>query len=63
LPGHADARVTLAAPVDERIFFAGEACTVHDFSTAHGAYRSGVAAAGGVITALGKSDASRARKP
>ena len=55
LPGHANARITLAAPVDARIFFAGEACTVHDFSTAHGAYRSGVAAAEAVIAALGRT--------
>jgi monoamine oxidase len=54
LPGHADARLTLAAPVDGRLFFAGEACTVHDFSTAHGAWRSGVVAADAVIAALAK---------
>jgi monoamine oxidase len=53
MPRHADARAALATPVDGRIFFAGEACMVHDFSTAHGAYRSGVAAAGEVIAALG----------
>jgi len=52
LPGHADARAALAAPVDARIFFAGEACRVHDFSTAHGAYRSGVAAADEAVAAL-----------
>jgi monoamine oxidase len=45
LPGHADARRTFAEPIDGRLFFAGEACSVHDFSTAHGAYRSGIAAA------------------
>src|SRR5262249_11146371 len=54
LPGHADARSVLAAPVDGRLFFAGEACRVHDFAAAHGAYRSGLAAAGEVIAALGK---------
>jgi monoamine oxidase len=53
MPGHADARSILAAPVDERLFFAGEACMVQDFSTAHGAYRSGVAAADAVIAAFG----------
>jgi monoamine oxidase len=53
LPGHADARSALAAPVDGRLFFAGEACSVNDFSTAHGAYRSGLAAADAVIAALG----------
>lgn len=45
LPGRAGARRALAAPVDGRIFFAGEACSAHDFSTAHGAYLSGIAAA------------------
>jgi monoamine oxidase len=54
LPGHADARAALATPVDGRILFAGEACMVHDFSTAHGAYRSGVKAAEAAMAALGK---------
>jgi monoamine oxidase len=44
-PGHADCRATLAAPVDGRLFFAGEACSTDDFSTAHGAYLNGLAAA------------------
>ena len=51
LPDHADARATLAAPVDERLFFAGEACSRHDFSTAHGAYLTGIEAAD-EVTAL-----------
>jgi monoamine oxidase len=55
MPGHADARVALAAPVDARLFFAGEACAAHDFSTAHGAYRSGSAAADEIIAALGRT--------
>jgi monoamine oxidase len=54
LAGHADARLALAAPVDGRLLFAGEACMVNDFSTAHGAWRSGVAAADTIIAALGK---------
>ena len=41
----------LAAPVDERLFFAGEACSKNDFSTAHGGYLTGVAAADEVIAA------------
>ncbi len=45
LPGYSDERATLAKPVEERIFFAGEAASKHDFSTAHGAWRTGVAAA------------------
>lgn len=34
--GHAGARAQLAAPVRERLFFAGEACSPHAFSTVHG---------------------------
>jgi monoamine oxidase len=49
LPGKADGRATLAAPVDDRLFFAGEACSRHDFSTAHGGWLTGVAAADAVI--------------
>ena len=47
--GHAGARAILAAPVDERLFFAGEACSPHDFSTAHGAYQTGIAAAAAIL--------------
>jgi monoamine oxidase len=50
-PGFADCRHALAAPVDDRLFFAGEACSTHDFSTAHGAWRTGVAAADRVLAA------------
>jgi monoamine oxidase len=39
----------LAAPVDGRLFFAGEACSRHDFTTAHGAYLTGIEAAEEVI--------------
>jgi monoamine oxidase len=35
----------LAAPVDGRLFFAGEATSPHFFSTAHGAHDSGKRAA------------------
>jgi monoamine oxidase len=49
LPGHADARAVLGAPVDGRLFFAGEACSRHDFTTAHGAYLTGIEAANEVI--------------
>jgi monoamine oxidase len=51
-PGKTDARGVLAAPVDDRLFFAGEACSTHDYSTAHGAYRTGVAAADRATSAL-----------
>jgi monoamine oxidase len=55
LPGRADSRATLAEPVDNRLFFAGEACSPLDFSTAHGAFDSGVAAADQVIAARNRS--------
>jgi len=55
LPGYADRRAALAEPVDDRLFFAGEACSRHDFSTAHGGYLTGVAAADGVIAARSKA--------
>ncbi len=47
--GRAGERTTLAAPVDGRIFFAGEACSRQDFSTAHGAYQTGIAAAEAIL--------------
>ena len=50
-PGFADCRPKLAEPVDGRLFFAGEACSVHDFSTAHGGWHTGVSAAEQVIAA------------
>ena len=51
LPGKAECRAALAAPVDDRLFFAGEACSGSDYSTAHGAYLTGVTAAEQVIAA------------
>lgn len=51
LPGKAEYRDVLAEPVDNRIFFAGEACSVHDYSTGHGAYRTGIIAAEQVLAA------------
>jgi monoamine oxidase len=51
-PGHADDRTSLAEPVDNRLFFAGEACSPHFFSTAHGAYETGSAAADAALASL-----------
>jgi monoamine oxidase len=51
LPGHAGDRAVLAAPVDGRLFFAGEATSPNFFSTAHGARDSGERAAQEVIAA------------
>ncbi len=54
LPGMADCRARLAAPVDGRLFFAGEACSQGDFSTAHGGWITGITAAEQVIAARAK---------
>lgn len=51
-PGHRDARFRLAAPVHDRIHFAGEACAPVDIGTAHGAHATGTAAANTVLAAL-----------
>ena len=51
LPGHAGDRAVLAAPVDGRLFFAGEATSPGFFSTAHGARDSGERAAEEVMAA------------
>jgi monoamine oxidase len=52
LPGQVDARKALAQPFERRVYFAGEATSTGDFSTAHGAHDSGVRAANEAITAL-----------
>jgi monoamine oxidase len=51
VPGRADARSVLAETVDGRLFFAGEACHATDFTTAHGAYETGLAAAHAILSA------------
>ena len=51
-PGAAAMRARLAEPVDGRLFFAGEACSPERFTTAHGAYETGVAAAEAALAAL-----------
>jgi len=54
LPGHSGKRAVLAAPVDGRLFFAGEATSPNFFSTAHGAHDSGVRAAREVLGVISK---------
>ena len=56
LPGHADKRAVLAAPVDGRLFFAGEATSPEFFSTAHGARDSGERAAKEVVAATNRPE-------
>jgi monoamine oxidase len=41
--------------VDQRLFFAGEACSPDSFSTAHGAYQTGIDAADEAMAALARS--------
>jgi monoamine oxidase len=52
LPGHARDRAILAAPVENRVFFAGEATSARFYSTVHGAWESGLRAADEAIAAL-----------
>ena len=59
LPGHADDRAVLAAPVDDRLFFAGEACSPNFFSTAHGAWLSGITAADAALASLSAAAGGR----
>lgn len=49
LPGSAGAHSLLATPLDNKIFFAGEAVSELSFGTLHGAYLSGQAAASRVL--------------
>lgn len=52
-PGNAEARSVLAAPHDGRLFFAGEACSRARYSTVHGAFETGEAAAEAALKVLG----------
>ncbi len=51
-PGSAHRRADLAVPVEDRLFFAGEAASREFFSTVHGAYFSGVEAAEAAARAI-----------
>jgi monoamine oxidase len=53
-PGDSGARSVLAETVNDRLFFAGEACSVNDYSTAHGAYRTGEKAAEAILRSFAK---------
>jgi monoamine oxidase len=55
VPGHSGDRVVLAAPVDDRLFFAGEATSPNFFSTAHGAYMSGISVADATLASLARA--------
>lgn len=53
LPGHAGDRAALAAPVENRLFIAGEATSEDFYGTAHGAWLEGERAAEQALAALG----------
>ncbi|MSO76129.1 MAG: FAD-dependent oxidoreductase [Alphaproteobacteria bacterium] len=61
-PGQAHRRVDLARPIDGRLFFAGEAASPDFFSTGHGAYLSGVAAAEAALASLSRLNAAVASR-
>ncbi len=52
LPGRAHLRPRLAEPVDDRLFFAGEACALAYAATVAGAYHTGVRAARAALAVL-----------
>jgi len=56
-PGAADARSQLARPVEDRLFFAGEATSPDHMATVHGAYLSGQRAADEAVASLGPTRA------
>lgn len=53
MPGHAGDRKTLKAPIENRIFLAGEATAEAFYGTAHGAWMEGERAAREALAALG----------
>jgi monoamine oxidase len=55
LPGQAHQRRQLARPLDEKVFFAGEATTISDHSCCHGAFSSGIRAAKEIVQSLSLS--------
>lgn len=59
LAGQAHLRPRLAEPLGERLFFAGEACSLHAYGTVHGAAESGIAAAEAVADVLARAPAAR----
>ena len=53
LPGQGHQRNAMARPVEDRLFFAGEATTVGDHACCHGAFRSGIRAAREIAQRVG----------
>ncbi|WP_037255920.1 flavin monoamine oxidase family protein [Rhodovibrio salinarum] len=55
-PGRADARERLLQPVEDRIWLAGEACSLSAFGTVRGAYASGTEAARQAAASLSRAN-------
>jgi monoamine oxidase len=53
-PGKAHRRYDIATPIDDRLFFAGEAASLDFFSTCHGAHLTGIAAVEAAAKTLGR---------
>jgi monoamine oxidase len=60
LPGKAESRAALREPVDDRLFFAGEATHPTAFGTVHGSHEEGVAAAQRVAAVMRTDTSVRA---
>ncbi len=58
LPGQGHQRIELARPIDNRLFFAGEATSSEFMATAHGAYLSGIAAVRAIAATMGLESAA-----
>ena len=58
-PGQARQRARLAEPLDKRLFFAGEATSLDAFSSAHGAYQTGIETARAVARSIQGSPSVR----
>jgi monoamine oxidase len=58
LPGQGRQRAELARPIDDRLFFAGEATSTEFMATAHGAYLTGIAAVRAIAATLGLETAA-----
>jgi monoamine oxidase len=59
-PGHGNCRADLAAPIDDRLFFAGEATSLKYGATCHGAHLTGIAAGKAAAKALAKVSSTTA---
>jgi monoamine oxidase len=54
LPGQGHQRAEIAKPIEDRLFFAGEATSTEFHATAHGAYITGIDTARAVAKSLGR---------